>query len=162
MVGADKELTLADFIVMQDRYGQKLLALQHALPSSVRANGILLAREMKRLQETLGTDPRKTLPGRILRWPFRIEWISEETVKLKEYGQANFAANLYLLGHDEVGGVSLYWKVGRDLSLREAEKLRNDQVKLVRVKIKGWVKRASRERGCWDWEFVDYPTGKVP
>ena len=123
-------------------------------------NGIHAQRELTKIQPE---HPIKLFTGKTIIWPFSVATISEKFVELKA---AWLGGCKYLNLHARSSRCSpyLYWKVGRDLPLEEAEKLRNGQDFEIKIRMKSATWHTSSgdydpSQCVWIWEFVDYPDG---
>ncbi len=156
-----KEFTLAEIVDLVLHQSDRYMAAFRALDPSLKLNAILWNRELKRINGEMGDSPLDTLPGQILKWPFLVETISETIVQLQEWGVSvnSHSAGICL---ENINGkdIHLYWRVGRDLTLAEAEKLRNGDIFLVRIRMaSNWLYDDGED--SWSWEFVDYPNRKI-
>lgn len=126
----DNALTLGEAEALAVTYQQKAAALLPLLEQ----NRILYNRELKILEPE---NPRTLLAGRLVRWPFIIIEISEKRVLLVR----KFSNHVLLQGD-----ACLYWMVGKDIGLAEAENFRNGQI----------FEEAIRLQTAWYADFMQY------
>lgn len=156
-----RPLTLAEAAEVANAYSAK----EDALEPLRQENGILYLRERKKLEPEA---PSVLLAGKVVIWPFRVTSISEHLVELLARSTATERKASYDTWNDHsgfirlAGGRNLYWKVGCDLTLIEAEKLRNGQIFQIQIRLIAPAPGDLNHSGAfeWSWDFIDYPTGK--